>query len=279
MDTLEHPHDLTSGEIQPHPPFEAQASENLSGLYENLGNIQNDFRNRNLYVLLTRQLKAVSLLDIGSGAGHFLNHARQKGLQTTGIEPNAALIALSEKLYGSSSRTLNIGIDQIDRLGALRYDNITMLDVLEHIQDDVSLLKKLRHFLKKDGRLIILAPCYRHLYGIRDKKLGHYRRYERSELIAKLHAAGYEILRCRFWNMLGYFAYAISEKLLKKEIPTSLRTAGRKNSWQRFCVRALAAWLEIVENHIHLGFGLSLLCVAIPRNLPERYGKPGKSKG
>lgn len=258
-------------------PFDTQSSENLASLYENLGDIQNDFRNNNLYAFLIPQLQNGSLLDIGCGAGHFLDLARQKGLQVTGIEPNPALVALSEKLYGRSSDILNVGIDQIDRLGALRYDTITMLDVLEHIQDDGSLLMTLRRFLKDNGRLVILVPCFRHLYGTRDKKLGHYRRYEKPELIAKLRAAGFEILRCRFWNMLGYFAYAFSEKILKKDISTSLRAAGEKNLWQRFCVLALDRWLSLVENHVNFGFGLSLLCVATPKAAINTAMSPERS--
>jgi SAM-dependent methyltransferase len=255
-----------AGQIKPvsRPTPETHSAENLASLYEDLGDIQNDFRNKNLYALLTRELKNGSLLDIGCGAGHFLNLARQKGLPVTGIEPNPALIALSEKFYGRSADILPIGIDQIDRLGALQFDNITMLDVLEHIENDGSLLKTLRPLLKTHGRLVILVPCYRHLYGTRDKKLGHYRRYEKQELVDKLKTAGYKILRCRFWNMLGYFAYGIAEKILHKELSGSLRSAGKKTWAQRFCSRALDRWLGIVENHVNFGFGLSLLCIATP---------------
>lgn len=262
-----------------HTPMpEAQSSENLASFYEDLGNIQNDFRNKNLYKFLIPQLKSGSLLDIGCGAGHFLHLAKKNGLQGTGIEPNSALIALSEKLYGRSSNILHAGIDQIDRLGALRYDNITMLDVLEHIQDDESLLKTLRRFLNDNGRLLILVPCYRHLYGSRDKKLGHYRRYEKKDLIAKLNMAGYEMIHCRFWNMLGYFAYGLAEKILHKEIPDSLRSSGKKTGWQRFCSFILDRWLGIVENNVNFGFGLTFLCIATPRTA-DPVEPAGKNRG
>lgn len=249
-----------------HTPMpEAQSSENLTALYEDLGTIQNDFRNKNLYAFLASQLKAGSLLDIGCGAGHFLDLASKKGLEATGIEPNPSLIALAKKLYGGSFNIQHGGANQIERMNALRYDNITMLDVLEHIQDDELLLKKLRPFLKDEGQLLILVPCYRHLYGTRDKKLGHYRRYEKSELIEKLTANGYKIICCRFWNMLGYFAYAFSEKILRKEVPVSLRASGKKTLLQRILIAFLNGWLKHVESRLNLGFGLSLFCIATPQ--------------
>jgi len=260
------------------PISESQAPENLAALYKDLGDIKNDFRNKNLYDLLIPWLKRGSLLDIGCGAGHFLHLAKQKGLRITGLEPNPELIAISEKLYGRSSDILNIGIDQINRLGQRQYDNITMLDVLEHIQDDESLLRTLRGFLHAQGRLLILVPCYSHLYTTRDKKLGHYRRYGKAELIAKLTAADYTIIHYRFWNMLGYFAYGITEKLLQKDVAASLRSSGKKNWVQRFCSRSLDNWLRVVENHINFGFGLSFFCVATPRTAIPTSENPGTSK-
>ncbi|MFZ5801619.1 MAG: class I SAM-dependent methyltransferase [Candidatus Omnitrophota bacterium] len=245
---------------------DSRSPENLAALFKKLGDIRHDFRNKNLYAFLLARLKPGSLLDIGCGAGHFLHLAQKAGHPITGIEPNEGLIALAEKLYGK----LDIRKLAVEDLSAIdeRYNNITVIDVLEHIEKDEELLKRLKNLLAANGRLHILVPCYQHLYGKRDQTLGHYRRYEKTDLVSKLRRTGYEVRESRYWNMLGYGPYWFAEKLLKREISVALRTQRKKNFVQKSLSRVLDLWFRIVENRLNLGFGLSFYCSASPARVP-----------
>ncbi len=239
----------------------------LEDFYKQLDDLKSDFRNPNLYRLILSLAKGPDLLDVGCGVGHFLAIANQKGFHVTGVEPNTKLIELSHKLYPFEIKMYPLYAEQISQIQN-KFDSITLIDVLEHIEKDVDLLGQLKGLLKEDGRLIILVPHHPHLYGCRDKMSGHFRRYTAKELVEKLKLKGFDIQHLRLWNMLGYLPYFISERILKKPLDTSLRQSKDigKNPLKRILNRLLGAWFSYIENNINFGFGLSLLCVAQKKN-------------
>ncbi len=236
------------------------SSKNLQSLYQNLDKLESDFRNNNLYHLILCQIKGKTLLDIGAGVGHFVNKAVKKGLKAVGIEYDKELISLGKKIYGNKLEVKNMDIEDIENI-TLKFENITMIDVLEHIKDDEKILIKIKSKLEESGRLIILVPANNYLYSKRDKNIGHYRRYSKNQLKSKLEKAGYKIIKIRYWNMLGFFPYLIFEKILNKRISSELRTSKKKGVLKKTIQYLINLWLKYVEHNINLGFGLSLLCV------------------
>jgi len=232
----------------------------LADHYQQLGDQRNDFRNINLYRLVIDQVRGQKVLDIGCGSGALLDLLDGAGHEVFGIEPNAALIEMA----GRRNRDLTLFEGTGDLLAQLphRFDTITILDVLEHIEDDCEQIRLMHEALADDGQLVIIVPAFPVLYGKRDENNGHFRRYQRRELKEKLTGNGFVIRKCRYWNALGFPPYWVSERLLRRELNTSLRGESRKNALQRFLVGMLQAWFRGVENRISFGFGLSLLVVA-----------------
>lgn len=237
------------------------ASKNLATFYESLMDFNSDYRNKNLYRLLSSYLEGKTFFDIGCGSGHFLNIAHNKGLKVFGIEPNEELISLSKMFYPVGLPISQLAAENIDNINE-KFDNIAMIDVLEHVQKDDSLLQKINRIMAKNGRLIILVPSYPFLYGRRDKAVGHLRRYNKIELIRKLELNGYRVVGLRFWNMLGVVPYFIYEKFLGREIDSSSRKKA-KGFLAKILNRFLDLWFKYVENKINLGFGLSLIAVCV----------------
>lgn len=236
------------------------SSKNLQNLYQNLDKLESDFRNNNLYQLILCQIKGKTLLDIGAGAGHFINIAMKQGLKAIGIEYDNKLILLGKKIYGNKLPIKNMDIEDVEKI-TLKFENITMIDVLEHIKDDEKILIKIKSKLVENGRFIILVPANNYLYSQRDKNIGHYRRYSKNQLKLKLEKTGYKIIKIRYWNMLGFFPYLIVEKLLNKRISSNLRAKKEKGITKKTIQYLINLWLKYVEHNINLGFGLSLLCV------------------
>lgn len=237
-----------------------ESFKELTSYYTQLNDLKSDFRNPNLYPLILGCLKGKSVFDIGCGAGHFLNFCRINGYEVKGAEPNQDLIELSKKLYGNSLKLRFLYANEIDQIKE-RFDNVTMIDVLEHVEKDVDVLYKTKNILTDDGHLVILVPSHPHLYGLRDKLLGHYRRYSLQELKDKLEKTGFEIIKTRRWNMMGYFPYLISEKVFKKVVSSKVRQHN-KGPLLKLINGILQYWFKYVESQVDFGFGLSLLIIA-----------------
>jgi hypothetical protein len=76
---------------------------------------------------------------------------------------------------------------------AENFDCIGAFEVLEHIEDDITALGQWAQWLRRDGRLLISVPAHKHKWDASDIWAGHYRRYEKEDLIKKLQTAGLEV--------------------------------------------------------------------------------------
>jgi SAM-dependent methyltransferase len=100
-----------------------------------------------------------------------------------------------------------------------RFDAILYIDVLEHIADDRSELKRAAARLRPGGRLIVLAPAHQWLYSPFDKAVGHHRRYTLSAL-RRLTPPGVSVESARYLDSVGLLASAANRFLLKASMPT-----------------------------------------------------------
>ena len=96
------------------------------------------------------------------------------------------------------------------------FDSVICLNVLEHIEDDVGALRRLHDLLAPRGRIVLIVPALQSLYGEIDRAIGHYRRYERDDLAAKLRAAGFRVEHHSAFNMIGALGWFVNARLLKR---------------------------------------------------------------
>ena len=139
--------------------------------------------------------------------------------------------------------------------------SVLCIDILEHIKNDEQVLEAISAKLNDGGKLLLLAPAHKRLYGIRDREMGHLRRYSREEIRRKMMRCGYTILKMRSWNLLGVIPYFISEKIFRRRINERVRYA-RRNLLAAMLNFLLSKWFALVENHLSFGVGLSLFIVA-----------------
>ncbi|HEY5609908.1 MAG TPA: class I SAM-dependent methyltransferase [Thermoanaerobaculia bacterium] len=141
------------------------------------------FRGRRELVrrLLRRFVRpSATILDVGAGSGFFMRDLAEEGFRTVGIdplaEPSAARLIRGDALRLPFRRQ--------------SFDAITILDVLEHV-DDAATLREMREVLKNDGIAIVTVPASRHLWSSRDVAAGHRRRYSRRMLEEALSSSGF----------------------------------------------------------------------------------------
>lgn len=168
---------------------------------ENL-EVMSEAINYNAYLthLVFSHVKATdSILDFGAGIGTFSIPLKKKGFDVSAVESDLKqLKRISESGVTSFS--------SLEEIPDETFDYIFSLNVLEHIDDDVSLLKMCRDKIKPGGRLLIYVPAFQVLYSSMDKKVGHFRRYTRSELLSKVNAAGFHVIKNEYVDCLGFFA-------------------------------------------------------------------------
>ncbi|MDZ4361740.1 MAG: class I SAM-dependent methyltransferase, partial [Variovorax sp.] len=91
------------------------------------------------------------LLDVGAATGYFVGLAKEAGYDAEGVDISAYAAALGR------AKGLSIRAGVIDDIHE-EFDCITMLDLIEHVPDPRSVVKKAASLLRGGGVLIINAP-------------------------------------------------------------------------------------------------------------------------
>jgi SAM-dependent methyltransferase len=154
-------------------------------------------------------IRASSVLDFGAGIGSLCDIFRiMTGVTpcTLEIDRRQREILLTRGFHPFAA------IDDITG----RFDLIYTSNVLEHIEDDVDTLKRLRTKLAPDGRIAVFVPAFNAIWTTLDDKVGHHRRYTKATLRARLEAAGYAVERMRYCDSVG-FMLAVLFKLIGSE--------------------------------------------------------------
>jgi len=156
--------------------------------------------------------ETISILEFGAGEGEFINRfSGRKNFKTYAVEIDEEYRKKLEKNHTTLSK-----IEDAPK----QLDFIFLIDVLEHLKDDLTYLKIFHDKLKKGGKLFIYVPARKELYSEFDKAIGHYRRYHKKELISKVESAGFKTVTCKYCESLGYFASYIHNKLFNKKEPS-----------------------------------------------------------
>lgn len=97
-----------------------------------------------------------TILDVGSGAGIFLDRGRKRGWKVTGIEPSKQAFEYSRNELGLD--IYNIFLNESTKDYFERFDLIHMSEVLEHIPDPKKLLNIAHEKLNPSGLICIVVP-------------------------------------------------------------------------------------------------------------------------
>jgi SAM-dependent methyltransferase len=96
------------------------------------------------------------LLDIGAGSGILVEEAMRMGFAAEGVEPSAWLCDRAR------DRGINLHHGTMEQVSlAGKYHLITIVDVIEHIDNPVELLQEARKHLADGGAIMIVTPDVR----------------------------------------------------------------------------------------------------------------------
>ena len=77
---------------------------------------------------------------------------------------------------------------------------LATMEVLEHIEDDLGFLSAINHSMMSNGFLIGSVPAFASKWQDSDVLVGHYRRYEKHDLVEKLKISGFEVIDIRSYG-------------------------------------------------------------------------------
>ena len=119
------------------------------------------------------------------GCGHGLVQKQfesELGISVDGIDLNEH--ALRQNI-ASLGRLFCYDVTSLEGVLDRSYDRLLLLDVIEHLDQDVEFLKVVSRMVRPGGTIYINVPAFNHLFSPYDVAAGHVRRYN-SKMIKQL---------------------------------------------------------------------------------------------
>lgn len=200
-------------------------------------------------ILAPRMFEGMRVLDIGCGdgfvAGNLFRDLAKR--EVTAVDTN-----LSDDLIARFSEADPAISYRRDIPTGGTYDLVLLLDVLEHVEDDRSMLQGLvEKYLKPEGAVLITVPAFNSIYSEHDAFLGHYRRYNLDQLERLATGCGLAIRRS------GYlFASLLLPKLILFKLLKSASSTDGVGNWRkgRFITSVVEQVLNL-DNRVLLAAG------------------------
>ena len=223
-------------------------------VYQTLQNVKRLHRYNRWVFLKFRPFLGRRVLEIGSGVGHITKFLLDRDLiMATDVEPK--YLTLLKNIFRNYKKIMIERLDvpwaEIDRYRSYHIDSVICFNVLEHIEQDETALRRIFDLLEPGGRLLLVVPSHPWLYGSLDRQLGHHRRYGKKELKNKLEAMGFQVIFLKYFNRIGMLGWFLNSTILRRK---------RLPSFQLRIYNLLVPLFRL-EAFFPLPFGTSLLAV------------------
>ena len=204
--------------------------------------------------------KNLEILDVGCGSGGTSTAFLQFGNVTGTDFSHLALKIAKNKGLTNVVRSSSISLP----LQSEKFDIITILDVIEHIQDDKSVLKEIWRLLKPNGIVIVTVPAFQFLWSEHDIVSSHVRRYNKSTINMILNQSQFKIIKSSYFVSF-LFPLVAAYRLLTRY---RLKTQNPKSNLIKLPqpINNFFKKIMFLENQLlkktNLPFGLSVICIA-----------------
>lgn len=159
------------------------------------------------FLLKKNKVPCTAIADVGSGDAFVLKYLMP-------YYPNSSFAAIDhaytpEIIEAIKSEGLENNLHFFDTpekaFEGKQYSCILLMDVIEHIEDDSSFMKRLANTTgnKQQVNFLITVPAFQFLFSKHDSLLGHYRRYNIKRLTSLCRENNLEIITS------GYFFFSL----------------------------------------------------------------------
>jgi SAM-dependent methyltransferase len=210
-----------AGIFEPHIPVAHRDDEYDQAGFDTLWDMQERhfwYRGRQRFLLKAldrfkpKTHSPLRAIDLGGGVGgwvRYLADRRSEHFQRI-VLSDSSQVALT-----MAGQILPPGVDryQIDLMSLGwkdEWDIAFMLDVIEHIPDDIRAVSQATKALKPGGLLFVATPAFQQFWSYNDDFANHLRRYTRSDFKAIAKQTGLKLLDSRYFMFFLSPLYLLS---------------------------------------------------------------------
>ncbi len=203
-------------------------------------------------------IKADEVLDVGAGSGIFSRQLLDHDIcqSSVCVDPG----------YDKESKDTHNGkpIKFVKSLNKTTQDLILMMDVLEHVPDDVALIKEYTDSMKEGGKLLITVPAFQFMWSGHDVFLEHYRRYTIEMMEKSIIEAGLKPINSKYF-FGSLFPAVAAVRLTKRALfDQDIEAKSELKLYPDWLNKALIAVHDIERMSlfsVNKLFGLSVFCL------------------
>lgn len=210
------------------------------------------------------------LVDVGAGAGGVTAILGWPPDRLAVVEGSEELVRVARGRHGLPA-AVGSTTELCFRSGSVGV--VTMLDVVEHLDDPEKALREAHRALTDSGQLVITVPAHQWLWSSADEILGHVRRYTRPALRSQLRAAGFEPV-----VLTHVFTWLVAPVWVRRRMATTTDAQLGLDQTSAFLDRValvLTRIESVVTRFVPLPFGTSILCLAVKAGTAQRWEETG----
>ncbi|HEY1697574.1 MAG TPA: class I SAM-dependent methyltransferase [Polyangiaceae bacterium] len=216
-----------------------------------------------------------TIYDLGCGVGANLPVLQRFG-PTIGVDGAKEAVTFCHERGFAEVHQADLG--RLEGLVPGSASLVVLADVLEHLDDERPCLEAVHDLLAEGGALVVTVPAYMFLWGPGDVLVHHKRRYTERRL-REVVAPVFDVEWTSYFNTFLFGATAVArfaERLLDRP---GHEAAGVPPGPVNGALRAIfSAERHLLRRHVHLPFGVSILCIARRRagNAARASGRQGQ---
>ena len=143
-------------------------------------------------------------IDLGGGCGGWIAYLKQYAPRLFGelalADSSMRALEDAESVVGPEVRRYQVDLMQLPWEEG--WDAAFLLDVLEHIPDDVRALREIHRALRPGGYLFVTTPALKFFWTYNDELVHHVRRYSRNDFARLAAEAGFQLCWSRYFMFL-----------------------------------------------------------------------------
>lgn len=189
--------------------------------------------------LLAGNPRKTKYVDVGAGDLYF---ARRLGQLS-----DAPVYAVDINFVGQPAEPGLVICTNLDEVPSQAADCAILMDVLEHVDDDVALVRGVTRVLSAPGQLLVTVPAHAALWSEHDVFLGHRRRYNRGALCDVLQRGGFAVEESFYFYAIPCMVRALAavvSRLARRERPVSSAAGAWPYPPQHLVTRAIRSVLN-----------------------------------
>lgn len=165
-----------------------------------------------------------NILEVGSGVGTYskkiIKDYSSNQIIFSDIDKEYVQKLNNDYITNPNAKAIQLDLnkptdfEKIDK----RIDSVIALNVLEHVEDDVTALENIYELLEPGGKFIVLVPAHKFLFNCVDTSLGHFRRYTKKELIKKISRTKFRTKKVYYFNFAAIIGWYVNGNIFKKKI-------------------------------------------------------------